>query len=100
MFGHFKPYPIIAFLLLSPVFLSGSENLISYQGKLLRDGSPVKGAVAVVFSIYSAEMGGTAVWSESQAVTATDGIFNVLLGSIQPLPKSIFEEEGPLYLGI
>ncbi len=60
---------------------------MSYQGVLTdADGVPVEdGGYGVEFRIYDVETGGTALWSESQLVIVTDGIFNVTLGTVEPL---------------
>ncbi len=75
-------------------------NLISYQGVLTdSSGTPVNGTVSITFSIYDVATGGTALWSETQAVTATNGIFNVQLGAVEPIPHTVFVED-QLYLGL
>jgi len=67
---------------------------INYQGYLKdSDGSPVTGEYQIEFFIYDQEETGTAIWNEIHSVTITDGLFNVLLGSINPLPASTFIEE-------
>lgn len=63
-----------------------TPNLISYQGKVEKDGSPYSGEATMEFALYESESSGTAFWSESQNVTVVDGIFNVLLGSVNELP--------------
>ena len=44
----------------------------------------------MVFSIYSVSTGGTALWTETQTVTVTKGVFNVLLGNINPIADTVF----------
>ncbi len=75
-------------------------NLITYQG-LLNDqnGVPVTGSVAFVFSIYTSSTGGTALWTESQTIAVSNGIFTAQLGSVTALPTSVFGTD-VLYLGI
>ena len=67
-------------------------QLINYQG-VLTDGSGnhVDGTRSIRFSIYHAPMGGSAQWTEDQTVTLFNGIFSVLLGSVSPIPYSVFE---------
>jgi len=66
-------------------------NLIDFQGRLTDDnGNAVNGTVNITFSIYDVDTGGTALWSESQAVDVTEGLFNVTLGNITPLDESYF----------
>jgi len=68
-------------------FIAASLNaqapqFLNYQGKLTNnDGTAAAGSFAMTFSIYSTKSGGTALWTETQNVTVTNGVFNVLLGS-------------------
>ncbi len=61
---------------------------INYQGYLTRpDGSPLDTTVAMTFRIYEFSYGGNMVWMEPySSVVVANGIFNVLLGSVVPLP--------------
>ncbi len=73
--------------------------LINYQGRLNNaSGQPLTGVYDIVFSIYDVDTAGTLLWSETQSVTVTKGLFNVLLGSQTPLFEDIFL--GVNYLGI
>ena len=66
--------------------------MINYQGSLADgSGNPVTGVRSIEFLLYNVPAGGTAVWSETQSVTITNGIFNVLLGQVNPIPASIFD---------
>jgi len=80
-----------AFLLASAIEV---PTLINYQGKLTNAaGQPQTGTFNFVFAIYDAETGGTQYWSETQTVTTDNlGLFNVLLGSVNP-PVNL--PEGP-----
>jgi hypothetical protein len=88
----------VSCLAASPVL--AVPNLISYQG-LLNDqnGVPVNGTVSFVFSIYGLSTGGTALWTEAQTTSVTNGVFNVQLGAVTPLPSSVFAQD-VLYLGV
>jgi len=74
---------------------------INYQGKLTNASNiPLSGIYSMVFTIYDAESGGTAIWTETQTtVTAESGFFNVILGSVTPIPP-LFTTEATTYLGI
>ncbi len=73
---------------------------INFQGKLNdASGNPFEGTVTMQFNIYSTETGGTALWSETQTVTVTGGIFSVILGSVNPIPYSVFSAS-ERYLGV
>lgn len=74
---------------------------INYQGKLTTAlGGCLNDTVQMTFTIYADAFGTTAEWSETQTqVEVKDGIFNVLLGSVNPLPASIFDGSAK-YLGV
>lgn len=72
------------------VFQSFSQSIpqkISFQGKLLESGSAVTGTRNFVFSFN-----GTA-WTETHAdVQVTNGLYSVVLGTVSPIPVSVFNE--------
>jgi hypothetical protein len=70
----------------------GIPGLVSYQGYLTdADGLPMAGAVDLTFGLYAAMNGGEAIWTETQAdVPVTDGYFQLLLGSVNPLSAADF----------
>lgn len=75
-------------------------NLISYQGQLNdQNGVPINATVAFIFSIYDVPAGGTALWTEAQSISVTNGLFNVQLGAVTPLPSTVFTTT-TLYLGV
>jgi len=78
-----------------------STTTISYQGRLSSGGAPVNGSVGMTFRIYNMTTGGSPLWTEIYpAVSVSDGLFHVLLGSVNPLPNSLFTNNDTLYLGI
>ncbi|MCK5051232.1 MAG: tail fiber domain-containing protein [Candidatus Cloacimonetes bacterium] len=65
---------------------------IDYQGRLAdSDGNYLNIVVTVDFLIYDIDTGGTALWSETQDVSMSNGIFHVLLGSIVSFPPTLFD---------
>jgi hypothetical protein len=76
-------------------------QMINYQGKLTSpSGAPVNDTVPMVFSIYSDEGGTNLLWTETQTTVIVDkGVFNVLLGSVNPIPDSVFNGS-VRYLGV
>lgn len=81
--------------------LAQIPQLINYQG-LLADstGTPVNGSLSMVFSIYEDSTGGIPIWTEAHgSVSVVEGRFNVLLGSVNPLDASVFDESDR-YLGL
>lgn len=80
--------------------------LLNYQGYLAagdtatdRQSVALTGSFKVVFSIYPAATGGSPLWTETQTVSVTDGLFNVLLGGVVPIPQTLFAE-AERYLGV
>jgi len=70
-----------------------SPRLLNYQGYLTDTlGNPITNpSVSMVFSIYDAASVGNQKWSETQStISVSKGIFSVLLGSITPIPDSVF----------
>jgi hypothetical protein len=74
--------------------LAAVPSLINYQG-VLKDstGVPQNGEFAMKFCIYNDSTGGDSLWCEiNMAVQVKNGLFNVLLGSVTPIPDSVFYE--------
>ena len=85
---------------------TGINRTINFQGRLVRNDAGNVGlnvsntSYSVIFSFYNLASGGTALWSETQTVTTTDGIFRVALGSVTPIPANFNFNWDGLYLGI
>lgn len=72
-----------------------TPGVISYQGTLLNTtGQPLNGTLNMTFRLYAAPTGGTALWTEAHtganAVPVSNGLFNVLLGSLTPIPTEVW----------
>ncbi|MFA5032996.1 MAG: tail fiber domain-containing protein [bacterium] len=79
---------------------SGVPAEINYQGWLgsATDTSAITDKLNMVFKLYDTVTGGTELWTESQdTVYVIKGVFNVLLGSVTPIPDSFFNNTS-LYL--
>ncbi|MBN1137142.1 MAG: hypothetical protein JXM73_11180 [Anaerolineae bacterium] len=82
-----------------------STSTISYQGRLADSGgNPVTDYKNMIFRIYNDPVSGTPLWQEdwvgANAVAISDGLFNVMLGSLNPDLASAIEGYDELYLGI
>ena len=82
-----------------------STSTISYQGRLAdSSGNPLTDKVNIEFRIYDVPAGGVPLWTEmwtgGNAVDVSDGLFNVMLGSIDNTLASAIEGQDELYLGI
>lgn len=75
-------------------------RLVNYQGYLTDTlGNPVTNpALSITFRIYDALSGGNQKWFETQSVAVDKGIFHVLLGSVTPIPDSVFSANANRWL--
>lgn len=82
--------------------VDGINKQINFQGKLQNsNGTNVAdGNYSVVFTLYDAASNGTNLWTETQSVSTTDGIFRVSLGSVNSALGSVNFNSDSLYLGI
>lgn len=76
-----------------------------YQGRLADSaGTPITATVPMVFRLYSAGTSGVPLWEENwtgpNSVQVSDGLFNVMLGSLNTIPQSLVNNNGSLWLGI
>ena len=97
---------VSVFYLPSPVF-SDVPQILNYQGKLTNTSGTLvtNGLYKMVFNLYAAASGGTTLWTETwdgaSKVQVTNGLFNVLLGSVNTdTLGSIFQSNDNLYMGI
>ncbi|MEM7083981.1 MAG: tail fiber domain-containing protein [Pseudomonadota bacterium] len=91
---------LFALIAYGSIATAQSNQSISYQGYLTgNDGQAQLDPVTVEFVLYTVESGGTPVWSESQLVVPSQGLFSVDLGSaLNPFPAGLFDTD--VYLGI
>ncbi len=79
-------------LLVTAVAQAQVPPVINYQGQLLdASGNPANGNFAMVFAIFDVPTGGTALYTETQNVTVSNGVFNALIGSATPIPQTLFD---------
>ncbi|MEO0205724.1 MAG: hypothetical protein ABIL22_03495 [candidate division WOR-3 bacterium] len=67
-------------------------RMLNYQGFVTDTlNKPINDSLDILFRIYDAASGGNLLWSETQLdVPILKGIFNVLLGSVNSIPDSVF----------
>jgi hypothetical protein len=76
-------------------------TMVNYQGFLTdQNGTPLSGTYQITFALYSESTGAASiVWDETHdAVDVENGLFNVLLGSIDTL--TVNDLHGERYLGV
>jgi len=98
---HRNLLTIILVIILASVAMGEVPKMINYQGRLITNlGAPIDTTVSIVFTIYDDSTGGNSKWTETQSsVTSTDGLFNVLLGSVNSIMDTVFNNDSR-YLGI
>jgi len=89
----------------APAAATTSTGTIAYQGRLADSaGTPITDTVNMEFRLYDVAEGSAPLWSElwtgSNAVRVSDGLFNVMLGSLEPIPQEVVAGNDQLWLGI
>lgn len=71
---------------------SAPPEFMRYQARLADpDGVPLSGSRDLTFSIWDAETGGNALWTEGpRSIDLPNGLLDVLLGEVTPIPSSTF----------
>lgn len=73
-----------------PTTMTYQAIFTDLEGNVMPDG-----VYEIGFHIFSSPVGGPPVWSEWQDVTVTDGVFEVILGTWNPLaPSDFLDPEG------
>jgi hypothetical protein len=84
---------------------AASTGTIAYQGRLADSGgNPLTETVGMEFRLYNVATGGTPLWTEqwtgASSVQVSDGLFNVMLGSLAAIPQNVITGNSTLFLGI
>ena len=68
---------------------------LTWQGVALdsNDAALATGVYTLHFSIYSDDVGGMLLWSETQSIFVENGVMSVNLGKITPVPDSVFNTD-------
>jgi len=69
-------------------------NALNYQGHLANasDSSAVTATLEMTFKLFDSETKGAELWSETHSVVEiSDGLFQVLLGSVTAFPSGLFD---------
>ena len=94
-------FPLFA----APNAQTASTGTIAYQGRLAdAGGNPLTDTVNMTFRLYAAAGGGAPLWEEqwtgANSVQVSDGLFNVMLGSVNPIGQAVITGNSNLFLGI
>ncbi|MCK4272105.1 hypothetical protein KAX22_05620 [bacterium] len=85
---------VLCIVMLSANALADCVCEMGWQGTLCDQyGVALDTTVSMAFAIYTDSTGGIQVWSETQSlVTVSQGLFNVLLGRVNAIPDTVFNE--------
>ena len=90
-----SPQGLSSVLASSEDWINASDGVaIPYPGRLNdADGHPViDGKYTFAFDLYDSQTGGQSLWVEVQeGITVKDGLFSILLGSLNPLPRILLD---------
>lgn len=77
-------------------------SVISYQGKILENGVSASTSLTMTFELFNTSTGGSALYTYTEAVVPSSGLFSVLIGDslINPLVPEIFRDNDDLYLQV
>lgn len=91
----------VVFLAVASIATADVPNLMQYQGFLTDEsGEPLDTIVSMMFTIYDDPIEGWVWWTETQdSVIVANGLFNVLLGSVNPISDTVFADD-QRWLGI
>ncbi|KPK98838.1 MAG: hypothetical protein AMJ90_09785, partial [candidate division Zixibacteria bacterium SM23_73_2] len=97
----FFPVVLVIIFLLSSLVYADVPQMINYQGKITKpSGALIDTTVEMIFTIYDAATDGGIFWADTQsAVVVEKGVFSVLLGSVNPIPDSVFTGD-VRYMGV
>jgi hypothetical protein len=86
-------------VVLGPMEAQAAPRLLPYQGRVTdAAGTPLNGQFQIQFSLYSVSTGGSALFTQADQVTVTNGLFSVVLGT-GGFPSGLFDN-GNLFVGI
>lgn len=94
MFHHALRHPVL--WLAVTCLLAGSAaaalpQLVNYQGTLAdAAGQPLSGNYSLTFKVYPTSSATLVLWTETQSVTVSSGLFHVVLGALTPLTPAVF----------
>jgi hypothetical protein len=87
----FVPWVLLAWVAVLGGRLSGAAatwpSQMNFQGQLTDNSglALADGPYSIKFTLYTAASGGSALWTETETVNLTKGLFNAVLGSVNPL---------------
>ena len=91
----------VIMLLASVSLIAQVPRTFSYQGHVTNgSGTPISdGAHTVTVNLYNAPSGGSPIYTETQNVGVSSGVFSMIIGSVTPIPPSV-SFDGQYYLSV
>ncbi len=70
---------------------AATASTLNFQARLMNSGGSLvtDGSYSVEFKLYTADIGGTNEWTETQTVVVKNGYFNAYLGTVTPFSGTI-----------
>jgi hypothetical protein len=69
-------------------------RMINFQGTLAAgDGEHLDGTFSINFLFYDVKADSDPIWKETQDIYVSDGLYSVQLGSIDPFPAGLFDND-------
>ena len=92
---------IILALAAAPALALIQPLRINFQGKLIdpSTNNPRTGPVTLIFNLYNVPTAGASLYTETQSMTVTNGVFSVEIGTITALSRELFLGAS-VYLGV
>lgn len=91
----------VALLFVASPAVAQAPAAIPLQGVLTDPGGyPIVGTVKVHFALYESQSAEQALWSETQELTLSDGLFTAYLGADTAIDLALFADHGEMWLGI
>lgn len=84
----------IMFLTVASIASADVPTMMQYQGYLTNEsGEPLNDTLSMTFAIYDDSTDGNVIWTEIQTdVVIDNGLFTVLLGSVNPVVDTVFAD--------
>jgi hypothetical protein len=96
----FGPVAFLGTMLVAHEAAAVVPPTITHQGRLFdADGAPVSDTYQVVFTVYTAANGGSAIWSETHSITFDEGYYSIALGATTPFDDAVIDGS-TRYMGI
>lgn len=76
------------FVAAAPANAQDSSFSVAYRGEIIDDaGVPISGVFPLTFKLYRSAEGRSGFWSEEAFVAVSEGVYDVVLGDTEPIPR-------------